>query len=316
VSTPHTDAHPQSRSSLRTLLTALVATAGVCLAGFLLYRIFRTYSLQQIADAATSIPAARMAAAGAFAAGSYFCLTLFDTLATRHVGHRLPYRRIALASFCSLSIGHNIGFAALSSGAIRYRFYSGYGLSLEEVAKIIIFCALTVGLGLATMGSAALLLRPSLAEKVIGIDRSAVIWAGVVCALVPTAYLVAAATVRGKLRLFRWSFELPSFRIGLAQIGIGALNFACVAACLHQLLTATSGVAYLEVASAYVIANVATLLAHAPGGLGVIEAVVSSLLPHAKVIGGLVAFRFTYYLVPLMLGGPLFLLAELRRRRE
>ena len=315
MSAQHSDTgHP--RPQLRTLVTALVATAGLCLAAFLLYRIFKTYSLRQIADAAASIPAIRLAAAGAFAAGSYFCLTLFDMLATRHVGHRLPYPKIALASFCSLSIGHNIGFAALSSGAIRYRFYSGYGLSLEEVAKVILFCAVTVGLGLATLGSAALLLRPSLAVKVIGIDRSAVIWAGIACALVPVAYLAAAATVRGKLRVFRWSFEMPSLRIALAQIGIGAANFACVAACLHQLLAATGGAAYLEVASAYVIANVATLLAHAPGGLGVIEAVVSTLLPHAKVIGGLVAFRLTYYIVPLLLGGPLFALAELRRRRE
>jgi glycosyltransferase 2 family protein len=308
-------AESHARISLRTALTTLLAVAGVGLAGFLLFRTFRTYSLEQILDAATSIPAARIAAAGAFAAASYFCLTLFDTLAVRHVGRELPYPKIALASFCSLSIGHNIGFAALSSGAIRYRFYSGYGLSLGEVAKIILFCAITVGLGLATLGSAALLLRPGLAERVIGIDRSSVLWIGAAAALVPLVYVVVAATVRGSLRVFRWSLEMPSLRIALAQIGIGAANFACVAACLHQVLTATSGVAYPEVAAAYVIANVATLLSHAPGGLGVIESVVSHLLPHAKVIGGLVAFRLVYFVVPLLIGGPLFALSELRRRR-
>src|SRR5690606_1118282 len=46
----------------------------------------------------------------AFAAASYLCLTGFDALAVRYAGRPLPYRRVALASFVSLTIGHNIGF--------------------------------------------------------------------------------------------------------------------------------------------------------------------------------------------------------------
>src|SRR3712207_8967800 len=51
------------------------------------------------------------------------------------LGRPLSYPKVALASFVSLSLGHNIGFAGLSSGAIRYRFYSRAGLTAEEVAK-------------------------------------------------------------------------------------------------------------------------------------------------------------------------------------
>jgi uncharacterized membrane protein YbhN (UPF0104 family) len=293
---------------------ALLATAGLIIAGALLYRVFRGYSLQQIGDAVTSIPSGRLMAAGAFAAASYFCLTCFDRLAVHYVGRSLPYRKIALASFCSLSIGHNIGFAALSSGAIRYRFYSRYGFSGEEVAKIVLFCGLTVGVGLATLGSAACLLRPGLAQEVTGLGRPQIIALGIACALLPTLYLVAAAILRGSIKVFRWTLQMPSPPIAAAQVAIGAANFGCVAGCLHQVLTAAAGVGYLEVAAAYVIANVATLLSHAPGGLGVIEAVVSHLLPHAETIGGLVAFRVVYFFVPLILGVTLFAGAELRRR--
>ena len=62
------------------------------------------------------------------------------------------------------------------------------------------------------------------------------------------------------------------------------------------------------------IANASALITHVPGGLGVIESVVAFLLPQARLIGALVAFRFIYFLVPLALGGGLFLLTEVALR--
>jgi uncharacterized membrane protein YbhN (UPF0104 family) len=79
-------------------------------------------------------------------------------------------------------------------------------------------------------------------------------------------------------------------------------NFACVAACLHQVLAAVSEVPYLATATAYVIANVMSILSHVPGGLGVIESVVIFLIPGVTLIGPLIVFRFVYFLVPLALG--------------
>src|SRR5690606_20540795 len=102
------------------------------------------------------IPAANIALAFAFAACSYLCLTVFDFLALRYAGKPLSYPRAALASFTSLAIGHNVGVAALSSGAVRYRFYSRWGLDAEEIAKLIVFCAVTVSLGLVTLAGLCL----------------------------------------------------------------------------------------------------------------------------------------------------------------
>jgi uncharacterized membrane protein YbhN (UPF0104 family) len=142
-----------------------VVLATVLLAGFLLYRTLSRYSFDEVVAAVWAVPSSRLALAAGFAAASYLCLTGFDALALRYVGKPLPYRKIALASFTSLSLGHNIGLAALSSGAIRYRFYSRWGLSACDVAKLIAFCAVTVALGLATLGAAALLLRTDLAMR-------------------------------------------------------------------------------------------------------------------------------------------------------
>ena len=69
----------------------------------------------------------------------------------RYAGRDLPYRKIALTSFISLSIGHTLGFAAFSSGAVRYRFYAAWGLSAGDVGRIIVFCGFTVLVGLCTL---------------------------------------------------------------------------------------------------------------------------------------------------------------------
>jgi uncharacterized membrane protein YbhN (UPF0104 family) len=292
-----------------------VAAGIVALAAFLLYRTLSGYSLDQLVDSVAAIPQWRLAAAGAFAAASYLCLTGFDWLALRYVGRPLPYRRTALASFTSLSLGHNIGFAALSSGAIRYRFYSRWGLSTGEVAKVILFCGLTVGLGLMVLGGFALLVRSDLAQGITGLSHSIIVGLGLLCFLLAGAYVVLAALVRGRFQLRGWTLEMPPLRLALAQLVIGPLNFACVAACLHQTLAALGDVPYLGVASVYVIANVTSLITHVPGGLGVIESVVMFLLPGEKLIGALIVFRFVYFLVPLALGSLLFAVTEIVFRR-
>jgi uncharacterized membrane protein YbhN (UPF0104 family) len=109
---------------------------------------------------------------------------------------------------------------------------------------------------------------------------------------------------------------MPPLRLALGQVLIGSINFAFVAACLHQALAAVSDVAYPGVASVYVIANATALVSHVPGGLGVIESVVMYLLPQKDLIGPLLVFRFVYFLVPLGLGGTLFAVTELIYRRR
>lgn len=289
----------------------LIAAAAVGLAAFLLYRTLSRYSLNELIAAVTAVPMPSLLAAAGFAAASYVSLTFFDYLALRYVGRPLPYPKAALASFTALSLGHNIGLAALSSGAVRYRLYSRWGLDTGEVAKVVVFCGVTVGLGLTTLGGAALLLRSELAVEITGLTHPVIVALGVACLAVPAIYLILSFFVRRPLRIRRWSLQVPGFRLAIGQVLIGSINFAFVAACLHQTLAAVADVAYLGVASVYVIANATALVSHVPGGLGVIESVVMYLLPQDNLIGPLLVFRFVYFLAPLGLGGILFAATEL-----
>lgn len=299
---------------MRWLKIALVL-AVLGLAGFLLRRALQGQDPAVLWQTIKAAPAPRLWGALGFALASYACLTLFDYLALRYAGKPLAYPRVALASFTSLSLGHNLGFAALSSGAIRYRFYTRWGLSGVEVAKVILFCGATVGIGLAMLTAISLALQPELAVTLTGLSPAhlSLIGGAIVVALL--GYLAACAFLRGEVTLRGHRVKLPSLRLALGQFAIGTINFALVAACLQQALAIVAETSYPDVAAAYVLANLATLVSHVPGGLGVIETVVGHLFAAGQVIAGLVLFRLVYFIVPLLLGALLFAASELLIRR-
>jgi uncharacterized membrane protein YbhN (UPF0104 family) len=302
---------PAEGNGKRVWLTWAFAVIGVALAAYLIYRTLQGYSYDEIRSSIGEIQGGRLAMAFLFAGLSYFCLTFSDFVSILYVHGRLPYPRVALASFISLSLGHSIGFAGLSSGAIRYRFYLRWGLDAEAVTKLVLFCGITVALGLAGLAGIALVLQSGLAEQIAGVSQGTAIALGAACLLACAGYVAMAALVRRPFTIWKWRFAMPTARLALAQLAVGMVNFSLVAACLYQVLLSVADVGYFEVAAAYVLANVATLVTHVPGGLGVIESVVTYAMPGAKVLGAVLVFRFVYFLVPLAIGGVVFAVTEL-----
>jgi uncharacterized membrane protein YbhN (UPF0104 family) len=300
----------------RWLALGIGATIGALAIAFV-YRQVSRYSLDAVLAAMAETSPARLALAAFFVAMSYLMLTFFDALGIRYAGKSVPYRQVALASFCSLSIGHNVGFSALSTGALRLRFYTRAGLKVGDVARVVLFCATTVGVGLLALAASVLLLARPPAE--IGLEPGTARLIGAGCLGVLLAYLGLCTLARAPLRLGYWSVPVPPPRLALLQIAVGLANFGFVAAALWQALAAATGAGYVEVVVAYVMGVVGGLISHVPGGLGVIEAAVLLILPGAGAIGGLVLFRILYYLVPLILGVTALALAELyvvRSRRR
>ena len=294
-------------------LSPLIPVVMLPLGAYLGYRAFREYSYADIIAAVAKLPTDNIAWAFLFAACSYLCLTGFDMMALRYIGRPLPYPKVALTSFTSLSIGHNVGVAALSSGAIRYRFYSGFGLSAADVGKLILFCGLTVGIGLLTLGGLALVVRPERAGELVGIGAGLARLSGIACLLLTASYLVLSWRVRRPLEIRGHEFGFPEPRLAMAQVVIGTVNFGFVAAVLHQLLAGS--VSYPDTVAIYVLSSIAALLSHVPGGLGVIEYVVASSVPRGSVVGALIGFRIVYFFIPLLIGATLLAVSELVRWR-
>jgi uncharacterized membrane protein YbhN (UPF0104 family) len=278
------------------------------------YRTFGDRSGAEILGAVGAIPAMNLALAFACAAASYLCLTGFDTMAVRYVGRDLAYRKIALTSFVSLGIGHTVGVAVMSSGALRYRFYSGFGLKGGEVAKIVMFCALTVGLGLLGLTGMILVARPDLGLGAIDVAPAAARTIGALCLAIDLSYILVGWRRRTPVRIRGHEFRLPHVHVAAAQVALGTLNFAFVAATIYHLLAGAAR--YSEAVAAYVLGNIAAMISHVPGGLGVLEFMISKLVSHGNVIGALIAFRIIYFLVPLVSAITLLVVSEAVRWRK
>jgi uncharacterized membrane protein YbhN (UPF0104 family) len=296
------------------LALRLITILGIALGGFLLYRAFSRYSLEEIAASLRAIPARNILLALCWAAGSYLCLSVGDWLGLRHVGHPLAYRKVLLGNFVSVALGHSIGFAGLSSGAIRYRFYSRWGLDLGDVAKVVLFSGVTIALGMLSVGAIVLLYDPGAITDVVGIAAASGRPAGILMAGLVAAY-VAAAFRRTALRFRTWTLAVPAPLIAVAQIVTGTANYACVAGCLYYAVAAVSEASYFHAISAFVVGDLAAIVMHVPGGLGVIEFAVMNIVPAAgSLVGALLVFRAAYYLVPLILGIAIFAAAEIKFR--
>ncbi|MDX3924783.1 MAG: lysylphosphatidylglycerol synthase domain-containing protein [Shinella sp.] len=296
----------------RKIILRVLVVAAVALAAGLIYRALSQYSPAEIGASIASIPMSNFLTGVGFAALSYLCLTGFDALALRYAGHPLPYWQSALASFTSLAIGHNVGVAALSSGAVRYRFYSRWGLGAEAIAKIIVFCGVTVGLGLLTLAGVCLVAMPESVTGLSGLAPAIARALGCVCLAIVAIYLLFAAFLRGRLHFRKWSFALPSLPIACGQVLIGTVNFAFVAACLHQMLPEEAG--YPQTTAAYVVANLTAIVSHVPGGLGVLEGTIAYVIGSAASIGALIAFRTAYFFIPLPFGLLSLLISEMLLR--
>ncbi|MGE5198090.1 MAG: UPF0104 family protein, partial [Rhodospirillaceae bacterium] len=78
-------------------------------------------------------PAWQLILALALTAVNYAALTGYDLLAFAYIGKTLPRARIALTSFLAYAISNNVGFAMLSGASVRYRFYTRWGVTADEL---------------------------------------------------------------------------------------------------------------------------------------------------------------------------------------
>src|ERR1700761_5040098 len=141
---------PKTRESFRNCVRHLPPVLGIALligAIYVVQREFRHLRLRDIGDALSAIPILALLFSFSWTILSYFILTFYDRLGTIYAGHKVSYGRVAFASFCAYALSHNLGFAAVSGAAVRYRLYSHWGLTPLQIGKTVAFCSVTFTLG-------------------------------------------------------------------------------------------------------------------------------------------------------------------------
>src|SRR3954453_19247288 len=141
-------------------LPAILGVALLIGAIYVVQREFRHLRLKDIEESLKAIPAHSLVFSFVWTILSYFILTFYDRLGTIYAGHKVSYGRVAFASFCAYSLAHNLGFAAVSGAAVRYRLYAHCGLTPLEIGKTVAFCSLTFALGGMVLGGAILFMEP------------------------------------------------------------------------------------------------------------------------------------------------------------
>ena len=269
----------------------------------------QAYRPSEVRRALRALQAWQPFAALGLAAASYLLLTLYDVLALRHIGRMLPYGRVALASFTAYAFSHTLGFGSLIGPSIRYRVYTPLGLTAGEVAETSAFVIVTFITGIISVFPLVALLDPSFIDT-LGISRPAGIAIGTLGLMLITGYVGLGWWIGRPIRLFGYLLHFPRPRTALAQITLSVADLSLVAAVLYACLPHASAVGYPHVLAVYVLAFVAGLISHVPGGLGVFDAVVlvglSTRLPADEILAGLLTFRVVYQLVPLVSAGALF----------
>jgi hypothetical protein len=264
-----------------------------------------------------SAPPDDLALAATFAAMSFVCISAIELLSVHHVRQPVPWYRIVLTAIGAIGIGHAIGLAALSSGAIRYRMYGRAGLGIVSTGKIVVFAGLAMASGFAGIGGLALLWQAGTLAGLLDMTANTLRLIGIGALALLCGYFLLCTVFRGRF-VTVWRGEglcVPSVGLAAAHFLAAGLNILCIGGVLYAALRSFTDVHYATATALYVSGDVTALIAHVPGGWGVLEYIVSHVLDDERVLAGIVLYRAIYYLMPLCIGLVVFVVDELAGRR-
>jgi phosphatidylglycerol lysyltransferase len=313
---------PRPATTGRTWLRYAAPVAGVVLLGFalwILHRELRDYQYRDLVRALHGLPSARILIALVLAALNYAVLTGYDVLGLRYAGHRLPYPRVALASFVGYAVSNSLGFGLLTAAPLRYRLYSRWGVPALDIAKVVAFYSATLWLGLLAVGGLSFLVTPLATPAFLHVPVATLRPVGVALLLLLGAYLGLSLLHRREFRVRSVRLSVPAPRLALAQVAFSSLDWMLAAGILYALLPPGT-LSYPEFLGVYVLAQLAGLVSHVPGGVGVFDSVILVFLrpslPAPEVLGILLVFRGLYYLLPLVSATLLLVAYEGRHLRR
>lgn len=256
--------------------------------------------------------------AAALATASLLLYSCFDLLGRRYTGHRLSTSSVMTTTFVSYVFNLNLG-SLMGTVAVRYRLYSRLGLGMGTIARIVSFSMLTNWMGYLLLAGLVFSLQPPAVPDNWAFSAVQLRLLGVLLLALVLAYLAACGFLRQRsFELRGHTIELPSARMAVLQLLMGAANWLLMASIIFVLLQQRIDLA--SVVSVLLLAAIAGVITHIPGNLGVLEAVfvalLSDRLPTHELLAGLVAYRLVYFLLPLSLAVTVFAVLEVSARKQ
>ena len=306
MDTPNSNSQTQSdwvayaKKTAPILLALVLFVLGI----YALYHLLKPVKAADVIDQVRTTPWLTLVSALSATAMGYIALIGYDWSALRSLGKSVPAKAIAVGGFLGYSFGNTIGVSVISGGAVRYRVYSAYGLSLFEIASVSTFAALAFGFGITVIGLAALAVHPYALVNILPIAPNSLRILASAAALAVVLFLLLMSLNGKSLRLGKFELSAPTPGVLFSQLAFTFVDTSMAALTLYVLLP-DARPDFLTFLPVFAAASMAGVLSHVPGGVGVFETIIITALPRSipldQIAAALLLFRLIYYLVPFAL---------------
>lgn len=299
------------------LLKKIVSWSGLFffgLAAYMLYSQLSKYDFADIENAVLSIPRKNLLLASLASFTGYVALSSYDYLALKYIGRKLSPLKWIFAGFIGFSISNNAGHAIVSGGAIRYRLYTRWRFHATEIVRIVTFSGFTYLVACFFLIILGYLLTPDHAFGEGSVSKLTTTIIAAVSAVGLLVYLGASLFYKKPIIIKDIEFDIPTFKMALAQVFIGGADILMASLVLYFSLIPFVQIPFDVFIGVFIIAQVLGVFSQVPGGLGVFEGLFMFIIPgehnQALLFGALIAYRIIYYLFPLLVSGILLLSYE------
>ncbi len=292
-------------------------TAFFGLVAWLLVTQARAIEWHEVFTALANYPVRVLLVAGALALLGLLNYSTFDLLGRHYTGHTLAAATVMRVTFISYVFNLNLG-SMIGGVAVRYRLYLRLGLGAGVIARVMSLSMLSNWIGYLLLAGVVFGFHAPKLPPGWVIDSAGLQILGFVLLALALLYLLLCAFSRRRdFSLRGHELSLPSLRLTLLQLGLGAANWLFMGSIIYVLLR--QEIDFFTVISVLLLAAVAGVITRIPAGLGVLEAVFIALLSHQvpkhELLAALLAYRLLYYLAPLALATLLYLVAEISAKK-
>ncbi len=252
---------------------------------------------------------------------AYAALAWYDRIALIHLGRQrgISFFYIAVCSFVTYALSHNIGASVFSGGMVRLRAYTAKGLSAAEIAVLVALCSFTFAFGTLILLGLVLLVEPEIIRPLTTLSRhfaigdSAARLVGVGLLAFCLVYTLGAWLKLRPLEIGNFKIVYPGLPIVARQYLAAPLELIGAAGIIYFALPSEGNPGFQIVLGAFLLSFSAGLLSQVPGGVGVMEAVFLAVMPGVPataVFAALLVWRLFYLLLPLAMSIPVIILFE------
>ena len=296
---------PQSR--FQRLFTSLAILLSLAVLVVAFGNVVQDVDYREMIRVLRRLPASAIVLSLCSTAVSFAALVGRDASALRYVGARVSSPALLLAGFCGSALGNVVGFGMLTGAAVRYRIYGAVGVKADDIARLLAFILGGFGIGLLGVGGLAGFIEAEPVAILLGWSPQLIRTASLL-ALTAVVYFLVVGTP-SRMRLGGLVFARPSRRLIAAQLALTSIRLTGAAAALWVFLPSSS-VSFVTFAAIFSAATALAAITHIPAGAGVFEIVVlwafRGRVPSESIAAALVAYRFVYYLLPLVISAIAF----------